>query len=66
MEDWKQYLADQYAAGTPVIVVYPLAEETTENVTPQTLAIQSGNNTFEITQASLSNLELDVKYRGIK
>jgi len=32
---WNQYLAEQYAAGTPVIVVYPLETETTENVTTQ-------------------------------
>ena len=36
-EQFKQWLAEQYAAGTPVIVVYPLATETTENVTAQTL-----------------------------
>jgi len=29
--EWKQYLANQYAAGTPVTVYYPLATETTEN-----------------------------------
>ena len=31
--DLKQFLADQYAAGTPVIIVYPLATSTTETVT---------------------------------
>ncbi|MBQ3933453.1 MAG: hypothetical protein II653_06835, partial [Lachnospiraceae bacterium] len=33
VDDWKAYLADQYAAGTPVIIVYPLATSTTETVT---------------------------------
>ncbi len=31
MEQWKQYLAQQYANGTPVTIYYPLAEETTED-----------------------------------
>jgi len=31
VQDFKQYLAAQYAAGTPVTVYYPLATETTEN-----------------------------------
>ena len=59
---FKQWLAAQSAAGTPVIVVYPLAEPTTESVTGQTLQVQGGDNTLEITQASLNNLELEAKY----
>jgi hypothetical protein len=35
--EWAQWLANQYAAGTPVIIVYPLATATTESVTSQTL-----------------------------
>ena len=31
VDGFKQYLAQQYAAGTPVTVYYPLAEETTED-----------------------------------
>ena len=58
-----QYLADQYAAGTPVIVVYPLATETTEQVQGQQLTIQQGNNTIEITQASINDIQLKVKYK---
>jgi len=61
---WKQWLADQYAAGTPVIVVYPLATPTTESVTGQTLQVQDGDNTLEITQASLDGLELEAKYNA--
>ena len=33
---WTTFLADQYNAGTPVIIVYPLATPTTETVTGQT------------------------------
>ena len=59
---WTQYLADQYAAGTPVIVLYPLPTPTTETVTGQTLQVQDGDNTLEITQASLTGLELEAEY----
>ena len=60
--DITQYLADQYAAGTPVMVIYPLATPTTESVAGQTLQVQAGDNTLEITQASLTGLELEAKY----
>ena len=62
LDDFKAWLAAQYNAGTPVIVIYPLAEPTTESVTGQTLQVQTGDNTLEITQASLNNLELEAKY----
>ena len=42
--DFKQWLADQYNAGTPVIVVYPLASSTTESVTAQTLSTAPVSN----------------------
>lgn len=61
---FKQWLADQYANGTPVIVVYPLATPTTESVAGQTLQVQQGDNVVEITQASLDNLELEAKYQA--
>ena len=32
---WKQYLADQYAAGTPVVVYYPLATPVEESMPPR-------------------------------
>lgn len=43
---WKAWLKDQYAAGTPVIVIYPLATETTESVTAQPLSTAKGDNTL--------------------
>ena len=60
---FKQWLADQYAAGTPVIIAYVLKNSTTEHVAGQTLQVQAGNNTLEITQASLNNLELEASYK---
>ena len=58
----KQWLADQYNAWTPVIVVYPLATPTTESVTGQTMNIPEWSSTIEITQASIDNLELEAVY----
>ena len=62
VDGFKSWLADQYAAGTPVIVIYPLATPTTESVAGQTLQVTDGDNTLEITQASLSGLELEAEY----
>lgn len=59
---FKQWLANQYAAGTPVIVIYPLATQTTNTVTPQPMQTAAGDNTAEITQASMAGLELEVEY----
>lgn len=61
VEDWKAYLAQQYANGTPVIVVYPLAEATTEQVTAQQL---TARDTATITAQSeyISGIELEVEY----
>ena len=61
--DFKTWLATQYQNGTPVIVVYPKSTATTEHVTAQHLNIQAGTNIIEITQASVDNLELEVKYK---
>lgn len=65
VEDWTQWLADQYAAGTPVIILYPLDEPTTESVAGQTLQVTDGDNVLEITQASLNNLELEAEYEKV-
>ena len=64
VDSFKQWLADQYAAGTPVIVIYPLNEPTTESVAGQTLQVTDGDNTVSITQASLSGLELEAEYQA--
>jgi hypothetical protein len=59
---FKQWLADQYAAGTPVIIAYVLKNSTTEQVAGQHLNTVKGDNTVEITQASIGGLELEVQY----
>ncbi len=65
VDEWKAWLADQYNAWTPVIIVYPLATPTTETVAGQTMNIPAGNSTIEITQASLDDLELSAKYKAL-
>lgn len=59
----KQWLANQYNAGHPVIVVYPLATPTTESVTAQPLSIQAGTNIITA-EGSIDNLGLEVSYKG--
>ena len=61
LDDWKAYLADQYNAGTPVIIVYPLETPTTEAVEAQVLSIKDGDNTIAAT-GSLNALPLEVSY----
>lgn len=55
------WLADQYAAGTPVIVIYPLAEATTESVDGQALNTVAGTNTVSVT-AEVSPVALTCEY----
>lgn len=62
--DFATWLADQYANGTPVIVLYPLATPTTESVAGQALQVTDGDNVLEITQASLNGLELEAEYQA--
>ena len=61
VNDLKTWLASQYSAGTPVIFIYPLATETTETVTGQTLTTIDGDNTLSI-QASIENLPIEANY----
>lgn len=48
-DKWKAWLAEQYAAGTPVVVFYPLAQEKTEKVAGQRLNTTEGTNTLTVT-----------------
>ena len=60
--NWKNWLTEQYRAGTPVIVIYPLTTPTTESVAGQALQVADGDNVVEITQAGMDVLELEVQY----
>lgn len=59
--DFKAFLAAQYAAGTPVIVMYPIAEETTEAVAPQPLSAIDGDNILSM-ESAVGNADFTVKY----
>lgn len=61
VDEFNAWLAGQYANGTPVVIVYPLAEPTTEQVTGQHL---TAKDTATITANSdhISNIELEVEY----
>ncbi len=61
---WTTFLADQYNAWTPVIVVYPLATPTTLSVAWQTLSISAWNSRIEIVEWSILNLPLYAKYKS--
>lgn len=63
LADFTAWLAAQYAAGTPVIVIYPLAVETTESVTAQPLTTAAGDNVVSVT-ANVSPIELEVEYKA--
>lgn len=61
---FKQWLVAQRDAGTPVIIAYVLKNNVTEQVTAQSMSTVVGDNTAEITQASMAGLELQVTYMG--
>ena len=57
-------LAAKYASGNPVIVVYPLATETTESVTPQQLTLAEGTNIIYAT-ANVEPLTAKCEYQAV-
>lgn len=63
--DLKAFLAAQYAAGTPVIVWYPLAPPVTESITPQELSTVKGNNVIDAT-SDIAPFDVSVTYRARK
>lgn len=64
VDTFTSFLKQQYANGTPVIIVYQLSTPTTSTVTAQTLTTKKGANTIEITQASLNELQIEVNYKA--
>ena len=59
-EDFNAYLAAQYNAGTPVIILYPLATPVVEQITPQVLSTNEGSNTVTVT-SNVDPVELKVE-----
>ena len=67
LNDWTTFLAAQYTAGTPVIIVYPLATAQDEVApVPQTMQTVAGDNVLDIVQAGMSGLEVEAKYTKAK
>ena len=64
--DLKQYLTDQYTMGTPVIVVYPLADTVEETVESRNVFITSGTNTIERNSKYVSSGDISVKYKKLR
>lgn len=60
--DWKSYLAEQYANGTPVYVQYPLAEPIVTDLTEEDIEAYRQLNMNYPTTTILSNAELEVEY----
>lgn len=58
---FKAWLAAQYAAGTPVIMVYKLEEGYFEQTTTQRLQLSEGSNTVSVV-ANVSPVELECTY----
>ena len=62
-EQFKTWLAEQYAAGTPVMVMFVRSTPTTESVAPQPLTAAKGTNTVDVT-AEVSPVALEAVYKS--
>lgn len=60
-DDFKAFLADQYAQGAPVIVWYPLATPVTESLTTQALRTVDGTT---IVSSSAGSVGATVEYKA--
>jgi hypothetical protein len=63
VEDFKSWLSQQYTAGTPVIIVYPLASPIEEFAESQSITSKSGTNIVEVVESEIDNLDLEIRYR---
>lgn len=64
VQEFIEFLISQYTSWNPVLVVYWLQHSKQEKVDWQTLDIQTGTNTIEITDASIDPLTLSAKYKA--
>lgn len=58
---FKAWLAAQYAAGTPVIMVYKLYDDYSEQIAPQKMHVAEGSNTVSVV-ANVSPVNLECTY----
>ena len=63
LDDWKAFLAAQFAAGTPVIVLYPLATPATEQITPQALNSCAGTTIVD-TECGVEPADGEAEYKA--
>lgn len=63
VEAFKSYLAAQYAAGTPVTVIYPLATPTDTPVALPEIQTAAGANVIDV-DATVQPSEVTVNYKG--
>ena len=63
IDAWKAWVKSQYELGTPIILIYPLAEPTTETATAQPLSTTAGTNTVSWT-AEVSGKTMSAEYKG--
>lgn len=61
-DEFKAWLTEQYAAGTPVILLYQLATPVTEQVPAQTLVTAEGSNTVALTKVLSFQVKLTATY----
>lgn len=55
VEQWKAWLAEKNAAGTPLLVLYALAEPVTESISAETLTAYAGLQSY----AGTTNIQAD-------
>ncbi len=61
-EDFKSFLASEYAKGTPVTIYYPLAEPTTETVDVPDIPTLTGNSIIDVdTEVKPTNMSITYK-----
>ena len=63
LADFKQFLADQYAAGTPVTVWYVLATAQTESFTAPSIPTSGTSQSFDV-DTTLAPSEVSLTYHG--
>ena len=61
--DFKQYLADQYSAGTPVTIWYVLATAETESFTAPSIPTSGSQQSFDV-DTTLAPSEVSLTYHG--
>ena len=62
VDEFKVWLTEQYAVGTPVILLYQLAAPVTERVPAQSLVTAEGSNTVSVTNVLSFQVNLTATY----